>query len=359
MSNVMRTLLFVVPFILVAWLHWVRSIQQQSISKPRSSLASRDTDRARLAISRRQRRRASAAQPQPEAAITPVVLTQQKGDFLAVEAAANAASAVTPTEGRIESPLAEMSSCPASRKPYHTLLTATAQVYQQWQCRVMYFQFKKIRAADPAGPCTEMTGFTRLVARGNADPDGLENEIPSYFVKEYTQRDYARFHGYRVINRPYSVVQFMQSVYYKQAVREDYLFIAETDHVMLQPLPNKASLGSPMAYIFNYMGPCVRRRPPARAPGKEFESRPLGHPVVDPVVDPVHSLRPRRLRLIMMMTPHAMASPRAHCMLSRVCSACAQQPGAFVDHQESLARGWRLGLSERTVHWTVTRPSSP
>jgi len=38
-------------------------------------------------------------------------------------------------------------------------------------------------------------------------------------------------------------------------VTEDYLFIAETDHILTQPLPNKATLGSPMAYIFNYMGP--------------------------------------------------------------------------------------------------------
>ena len=151
--------------------------------------------------------------------------------------------------------VARRSKCPASRKPYHTLLTATAQVYQQWQCRVMYYQWKKQRNNDPAGACTEMTGFTRLVAHGDATPDGLENEIPSFFVKEYTQRDYARFRGYRVINRPYSVTQLLKSDYWKSQIREDYLFIAETDHILTQPLPNKASRGSPMAYIFNYMGP--------------------------------------------------------------------------------------------------------
>ena len=78
------------------------------------------------------------------------------------------------------------SSCPADRKPYHTLLTATAQTYQQWQCRVMYFHWKKQRDADPKGACTEMTGFTRLVASAGGRPDGLEKEVPSACVKEYT-----------------------------------------------------------------------------------------------------------------------------------------------------------------------------
>ena len=67
-------------------------------------------------------------------------------------------------------------------RPYHTLLTAQATVYQQWQSRIMYFHWRKQKAA--AGPCTEMGGFTRLVASKDGEPDGLENEIPSAFVPE-------------------------------------------------------------------------------------------------------------------------------------------------------------------------------
>ncbi|KOO22719.1 hypothetical protein Ctob_008304 [Chrysochromulina tobinii] len=119
----------------------------------------------------------------------------------------------------------------------------------------MYFHWKKQRALDPAGVCTELTGFTRLVANGNGDPDGIEGEIPSYFVKEYDNNDLMRFHGYRVINRPYSVVQFLQTAYWREKVTEEYVYIAETDHILTQPLPNRAKPGSPMAYIFNYMGP--------------------------------------------------------------------------------------------------------
>ena len=203
----------------------------------------RDAERARTAIARRNGRGRRAFQKQPTADI-PIV------DAAPIEAAA---TATAPT---VKAAAAPASGCSPDRKPFHTVLTATAQVYQQWQCRVMYFQWKKQRRNDPVGTrCTEMTGFTRLVAHGNGEPDGLEGEIPSYFVNEYSSQDYQRFHGYRVINRPYSVVQFLKSDYYKNKIAEDYVFIAETDHILTQPLPNKASLGSPMAYIFNYMGP--------------------------------------------------------------------------------------------------------
>ena len=75
----------------------------------------------------------------------------------------------------------------------------------------MYFHWKKQRDADPKGACTEMTGFTRLVASAGGRPDGLESEVPSAFVKEYTGQEAAKFRGYRVVNRPYSVVQFLKS----------------------------------------------------------------------------------------------------------------------------------------------------
>eukprot|EP00966_Prymnesium_polylepis_P005925 135344-Prymnesium_polylepis.1 len=65
-----------------------------------------------------------------------------------------------------------------------------------------------------------------------------------------------KFQGYRVINRPYSVTQLLSDkVAVWRAIKEDYIYIAETDHVLMHPLPNKAERGSPMAYVFNYMGP--------------------------------------------------------------------------------------------------------
>jgi hypothetical protein len=134
------------------------------------------------------------------------------------------------------------------------LLTATGQVYQQWQTRVAYFHWKKQRDADPAGACTEMTGFHRLVANSDGRPDGIEGEVPTFFVKEYSGRDLSRFRGYRVINRPHSVVQFLASEHWA-SISEEYIYIAETDHLLMQPggIPNRAARGSPMAYVFNYM----------------------------------------------------------------------------------------------------------
>jgi hypothetical protein len=48
--------------------------------------------------------------------------------------------------------------CPATRKPYHTLLTGQGTIYNGWQSRIMYYHWKKVSKRD--GPCTEMTGFT-------------------------------------------------------------------------------------------------------------------------------------------------------------------------------------------------------
>ena len=45
--------------------------------------------------------------------------------------------------------------CPATRRPYHTLLTGQGTVYNGWQARIMYHHWKK--QANLGGRCTEMT----------------------------------------------------------------------------------------------------------------------------------------------------------------------------------------------------------
>ncbi len=144
---------------------------------------------------------------------------------------------------------APSSDCP-KRRPYHTLLTTQATTYQQWQSRIMYFHWKKQAAAD--GPCTDMTGFTRLVASEDGKSDGLEGEMPSAFVRQYTTREIARYGHFGVLNRPFSVQQFVDSGGLTR-IREDYVYIAETDHVLMRPLPNLASETEPAAFGFGYM----------------------------------------------------------------------------------------------------------
>ena len=73
--------------------------------------------------------------------------------------------------------------CPAGRRPYHTILTAQGSLYQQWQTKIFYYHFRKQQAAG--GRCTEMTGFTRLLA---GKPDELMPTIPTVAVPEARSR---------------------------------------------------------------------------------------------------------------------------------------------------------------------------
>lgn len=62
---------------------------------------------------------------------------------------------------------------------FHTAVTASDSVYNTWQCRVMYYWFKKLRAS--AGPGSEMGGFTRILHSGK--PDQFMNEIPTFVAQ--------------------------------------------------------------------------------------------------------------------------------------------------------------------------------
>ena len=132
-----------------------------------------------------------------------------------------------------------MASCQLTRKPYHTLLTGQGTVYNGWQARIMYHHWKKQAAKE--GRCTEMTGFTRLCASKGGKPDGLEAYVPSMFVPELTHQQMMQLGGYGVINRPWSVVHFFQNAELESRIQEDFIFIAETDHVPMKPLPNLAT----------------------------------------------------------------------------------------------------------------------
>lgn len=59
---------------------------------------------------------------------------------------------------------------------FHVALTATDAPYSKWQCRVMYYWYKKMRDM----PGSDMGGFTRVLHSGN--PDNLMEEIPTVVV---------------------------------------------------------------------------------------------------------------------------------------------------------------------------------
>jgi hypothetical protein len=166
---------------------------------------------------------AAAATPAPHAAASAAAAS-------AVAPTAAPATAAPPTTTAVKAPPAKAdANCP-NRRPYHTLLTGQGTTYNGWQSRIMYFHWKKQAAAD--GPCTDMTGFTRICASKDGLPDGLENDIPSVFLRQLTSAELAKYGHFGVLNRPHSVVEFLkQPELVKRTIKEEFVMIAETDHV--------------------------------------------------------------------------------------------------------------------------------
>jgi hypothetical protein len=59
---------------------------------------------------------------------------------------------------------------------FHVALTATDAPYSQWQCRIMYYWYKKVKDM----PGSDMGKFTRILHSGI--PDKLMKEIPTFVV---------------------------------------------------------------------------------------------------------------------------------------------------------------------------------
>ena len=119
----------------------------------------------------------------------------------------------------------------------------------------MYYHFKKLQAANP---CTEMTGFTRMLNSVGAKPDGLMDEIPTVLVNALEQGSGCRAGtentcdmGFPVMNRPHGVTQFLEQL--PESLTEQYVLIAETDHVFLKEPRNRATPTKPACFPFGYM----------------------------------------------------------------------------------------------------------
>uniref|UniRef100_A0A6N2M6R1 Hydroxyproline O-arabinosyltransferase-like domain-containing protein n=1 Tax=Salix viminalis TaxID=40686 RepID=A0A6N2M6R1_SALVM len=119
-----------------------------------------------------------------------------------------------------------------AKMPFHVALTATDAPYSKWQCRIMYYWYKKKKEL----PGSEMGGFTRILHSGK--PDNLMDEIPTTV-------------GYIVLNRPWAFVQWLE----KATIEEEYILMAEPDHVFVNPIPNLARGGLPAAFPFFYIKP--------------------------------------------------------------------------------------------------------
>ena len=105
--------------------------------------------------------------------------------------------------------------CGPERRPYHVILTSSSGTYQAWQCRMMYHHYQLQRSRDP---CGEMGGLTRLLTSHNGQPDAFADEIPTFVVEEKKSSM-----GYVVVNRPHSMVQFVEHPRFREVVKEDYV----------------------------------------------------------------------------------------------------------------------------------------
>lgn len=128
------------------------------------------------------------------------------------------------------------------KRPFHVALTASNSPYNHWQCRIMYYWYKQFRDK----PGSEMGGFTRILHSGR--PDNLMDEIPTVVVEELPE---GMDQGYVVLNRPWAFVQWLQNA----TIEEDYIMMAEPDHIFVKPLPNLATEELPAAFPFFYIKP--------------------------------------------------------------------------------------------------------
>ncbi|KAK9128985.1 hypothetical protein Syun_017782 [Stephania yunnanensis] len=126
------------------------------------------------------------------------------------------------------------------RLPFHVAVTATDAPYNKWQCRIMYYWYKKMKDL----PGSDMGGFTRILHSGR--PDNLVEEIPTFVVDPLPA---GLDRGYIVLNRPWAFVQWLE----KATIEEEYVLMAEPDQVFINPLPNLAHGGYPAAFPFFYI----------------------------------------------------------------------------------------------------------
>ena len=76
--------------------------------------------------------------------------------------------------------------------------------------------------------------------------------VPTLLVP---QLGFDKTRGFQVINRPWSLQEVLKQPGWAERVKEQYVYIAETDHLILQDIPNRATPSLNVAFFFPYMSP--------------------------------------------------------------------------------------------------------
>jgi len=121
------------------------------------------------------------------------------------------------------------------------VLTSNGNPYSNWQTEIFYYWYQKARERDPG---CDMGGFTRLLhARHD---DHLSAKIPTVRV------DPIGHHGvmsFPPLQRPDAFKKLLDGTDFE----EDYILMAEPDHVLMEAIPNWATETEPATFPFFYI----------------------------------------------------------------------------------------------------------
>merc|ERR1719217_579949 len=80
------------------------------------------------------------------------------------------------------------------------------------------------------------------------------DEIPTVVVKQLGHGHCAECdRGFIVMNRPWGAVQFVETEHFRSRIEEEYIFVIETDHMIMRPPENVATPDRPVGFGFYYM----------------------------------------------------------------------------------------------------------
>ena len=75
------------------------------------------------------------------------------------------------------------------------------------------------------------------------------DEIPTLLVKQLGHGHCEECdRGFIVMNRPWGVLQFVQTEYFRSRIEEEYIFVIETDHMLMSPPDNTAQPDKPIGF---------------------------------------------------------------------------------------------------------------
>ncbi|EIE20908.1 hypothetical protein COCSUDRAFT_18099, partial [Coccomyxa subellipsoidea C-169] len=134
---------------------------------------------------------------------------------------------------------------------YHVVASVDGGLYTEWQVRICYYHYKKMKRQYPDSP---MGGFTRLLHRqapfSLGQEDKLMEEIPTAVVDKLPM---GLDQGFIVLNRPYGFLQWVRK--FVPTLKERYILMIEPDYIFVRPPPLWATPTKSAAYHFTYMLP--------------------------------------------------------------------------------------------------------